>query len=202
MSPSSTRETYRNVLHEAEVDGGWSGQLRIVLGNGISDEELVFVDSDLLGPRRLVLTPEEAAETGSALTKASRKAQRVVAGDVPTPRVHHQWEVDVMPSEPAAPLVLWRDGQYVAHLDVAAAEALASILRMRSEEVSAATATTGGGGPAEDDVDAVRGLLDLMEQFADNDQRARYLLSSNWLRDRGAAAAARVRVLSAVESTL
>lgn len=47
-------------------------------------------------------------------------------------------------------------------------------------------------GPDQCDVDALRDLLDLMRDFSDNDQRARYLLSSNWLRDRGAAAAARL----------
>lgn len=34
------------------------------------------------------------------------------------------------------------------------------------------------------DVDELRALLDLMAEFRDNDQRARYLLSSNWMRDR------------------
>jgi len=44
-------------------------------------------------------------------------------------------------------------------------------------------------GPAQDDVDALRELLDLMVNFPSNDQRARYLLSSNWMRDyKGAAA--------------
>ena len=42
--------------------------------------------------------------------------------------------------------------------------------------------TSGGPDPA--DVDTLRGLLDLMADFADNDQRARYLLSSNWMRDK------------------
>jgi len=37
--------------------------------------------------------------------------------------------------------------------------------------------------PAQEDVDALRELLDLMVNFPSNDQRARYLLSSNWLRD-------------------
>lgn len=46
------------------------------------------------------------------------------------------------------------------------------------------------GAPSQEDVDQLRELLDLMESFASNDQRARYLLTSNWLRDRGAAAAA------------
>jgi hypothetical protein len=46
--------------------------------------------------------------------------------------------------------------------------------------------------PQQSDVDTLRELLDLMAEFRDNDQRARYLLSSNWLRDRGAAAAARM----------
>lgn len=38
--------------------------------------------------------------------------------------------------------------------------------------------------PAQDDVDALRGLLDLMSSFSSNDQRARYLLSSDWMRGR------------------
>lgn len=42
-------------------------------------------------------------------------------------------------------------------------------------------------GPLQSDVDALRDLLDLMENFADNDQRARYLLTCNWMRDRDAA---------------
>lgn len=47
-------------------------------------------------------------------------------------------------------------------------------------------------GPDQADVDALRELLDLLEGFRDNDQRARYLLSCNWMRDRGAVAAARL----------
>lgn len=38
--------------------------------------------------------------------------------------------------------------------------------------------------PAQADVDALRGLLDLMANFSSNDQRARYLLTCNWMRDR------------------
>lgn len=44
-------------------------------------------------------------------------------------------------------------------------------------------------GPRQSHVDDVRVLLDLMTDFTDNDQRARYLLSSNWLIQHGAAAA-------------
>lgn len=40
------------------------------------------------------------------------------------------------------------------------------------------------GGPDLADVAALRELLDLLENFSDNDQRARYLLSSNWMRDK------------------
>lgn len=40
-----------------------------------------------------------------------------------------------------------------------------------------------------------------MVDFPDNDQRARYLLSSNWLRDRGNDAAARLQALSVARST-
>lgn len=47
--------------------------------------------------------------------------------------------------------------------------------------------------PEQADVDALRDLLDLMENFPSNDQRARYLLSCDWMRDRGAQAAARIR---------
>lgn len=46
-------------------------------------------------------------------------------------------------------------------------------------------------GPADRDVADLTHLLDLMETFASNEQRARYLLSSDWLRERGAAAAQR-----------
>lgn len=56
-----------------------------------------------------------------------------------------------------------------------------------------------GRGPEQTDVDAVRDLLDLMATFRDNDQRARYLLTSDWMRDRGAAAAARLRPRTPVE---
>ena len=49
--------------------------------------------------------------------------------------------------------------------------------------------------PKQEHVDELRALLDLIERskFASNDQRARYLLSSNWLRDNGAEAAARIK---------
>lgn len=48
-------------------------------------------------------------------------------------------------------------------------------------------------GPDPDDVTALTELLELLDGYATTEQRARYLLSSNWLRDRGAAAAARLR---------
>jgi len=48
--------------------------------------------------------------------------------------------------------------------------------------------------PYQEDVDALRDLLDLLENFSSNDQRARYLLSCNWMRDRGAAAAERIKL--------
>ncbi len=60
------------------------------------------------------------------------------------------------------------------------------------EDQQAPSAQAASTNPHETDVDVVRGLLDLMADFSDNDQRARYLLSSNWLRDRGAAAAERI----------
>jgi cytochrome c-type biogenesis protein CcmH/NrfG len=35
--------------------------------------------------------------------------------------------------------------------------------------------------PDQADVDALRDLLDMMVNFRDNDQRARYLLGCNWM---------------------
>lgn len=53
--------------------------------------------------------------------------------------------------------------------------------------------------PYPEDVDQLRKLLEMfdnvdevLKQRPDNDQRARYILSSNWLRDRGAIAAQRI----------
>lgn len=46
--------------------------------------------------------------------------------------------------------------------------------------------------PRQDHVDELRALLDLMESFSSNDQRARYLLGSNFLRDHGAEIAERI----------
>src|SRR5689334_15049705 len=72
MSTSSQRDDgYTNVVHEVEVDGGWSGKLRIVRGRNYNGQDLVFVDSDLLGPRRLILTPQEAADFAEAVHNAS-----------------------------------------------------------------------------------------------------------------------------------
>lgn len=52
-------------------------------------------------------------------------------------------------------------------------------------------------GPDQADVDELRHLLDLLEDFSDNDQRARYLLTCNWMRDRGAIVSARlIRTMS------
>lgn len=53
--------------------------------------------------------------------------------------------------------------------------------------------TTDTGGSHQQDVDALTELLDLMTDFSSNEQRARYLLSCNWMRDRGTAAAERIR---------
>lgn len=39
--------------------------------------------------------------------------------------------------------------------------------------------------PLQTDVDALRHLLDITDRFDSNDQRARYLLTSNWFRGRG-----------------
>ncbi|ALY07682.1 hypothetical protein SEA_MCKLOVIN_44 [Gordonia phage Mcklovin] len=44
-------------------------------------------------------------------------------------------------------------------------------------------------------VDELRDLLDLLGDFSSNDQRARYLLASNFLRDNGDAIAQRSRAL-------
>jgi hypothetical protein len=71
MSTTHLPEQYTNIAHEAGVDGGWSGHLRIVVGKGLGPEELVFVDSDLLGARRLVLTVTEALAVAEALEAAA-----------------------------------------------------------------------------------------------------------------------------------
>ena len=72
MTTSPTREKYTSIVRETEVDGGWSGQLRIVVGNnGQGAQDLVFIDSDLLGPRRLVLTAEEAVDVATQLAAAA-----------------------------------------------------------------------------------------------------------------------------------
>ena len=42
--------------------------------------------------------------------------------------------------------------------------------------------------PRQADVDGLRELLDLLDSFANNDQRARFILTSNWFRDHGTAA--------------
>jgi hypothetical protein len=46
-------------------------------------------------------------------------------------------------------------------------------------------------GPDQADVDGLRELLDLVDGFNSNDQKARYILTSNWFRDHGAAAGLR-----------
>ena len=48
-------------------------------------------------------------------------------------------------------------------------------------------------GPHQADVDALRQLLDLAESFSSNDQRARYILTSDWFRDHGASAGMRAK---------
>lgn len=52
--------------------------------------------------------------------------------------------------------------------------------------------------PERADVDALRAVLDLMTDFADNDQRARYLLSSNWMRERLARRQSNAELLDAL----
>lgn len=63
---------------------------------------------------------------------------------------------------------------------------------------STAPAVVPADGPDPGDVEALTELLNLMADFPSNEQRARYLLSSNWLRDRGAAAATQNAVSLAV----
>ena len=71
MTTSSTYENHTNIVHETTVDGGWSGQLRIVRATGKNGQELVFIHSDLLGNLRLVLTPQQAADVAEAVHDAS-----------------------------------------------------------------------------------------------------------------------------------
>lgn len=81
------------------------------------------------------------------------------------------------------------------HMTAGEARRVAAMLTAAADkldELESGTSRLGLPDPA--DVEAVRGLLEMMNRtgFASDDQRARYLLSSNWLRDRGAAAAARL----------
>lgn len=46
--------------------------------------------------------------------------------------------------------------------------------------------------PRQEQIDELRGLLDLLDGFASNDQRARFLLSCNFIRDNGAELAANI----------
>lgn len=52
-------------------------------------------------------------------------------------------------------------------------------------------------GPDPRDVGELRDLLDLMETFPDNDQRARYLLTCNWFVREGVSVATRAAVADA-----
>lgn len=52
----------------------------------------------------------------------------------------------------------------------------------RYGDVTPVTAEQFPPPPDQHDVDHLRELLDLMTRFPDNDQRARYLLTSNWMR--------------------
>jgi hypothetical protein len=99
------QEAYAHILHEAEVDGGWSGQLRIVVGRGTSDQELVFVDSDLLGPRRVILTAQEALAFAEALEAAAAEVIPPYPWDLrafqttfgyPAPREHTRTAADLL----------------------------------------------------------------------------------------------------------
>lgn len=44
-------------------------------------------------------------------------------------------------------------------------------------------------------IDELRGLLDIMERFSSNDQRARFLLNCNFIRDNGVDIANRIQAL-------
>lgn len=56
--------------------------------------------------------------------------------------------------------------------------------------------------PEPRDVAALTQLLDLMENFGSNEQRARYLLSCNWMRDRDLAMVALGRKFAAHAATV
>jgi len=49
--------------------------------------------------------------------------------------------------------------------------------------------------PRPEDVAALSALLDAMASFSSNDQRARYILASDWMRDHGEAASRHARIV-------
>ena len=76
-----------------------------------------------------------------AMTKARASALEEVVGesaspvtDVPQIRADHRWEVDAAETCPEAPMTLWRDGSYVAHLSPGNAQLLADLLTRQAEE--------------------------------------------------------------------
>lgn len=87
------------------------------------------------------------------------------------------------------------DSLYGTASDAIHAAWLAHVSFHQAEEMAP---HAGPGGPSSvtspgpDDVAQLTDLLDLIASFESNEQRARFLLSSNWMRDRGAAAGAHV----------
>jgi hypothetical protein len=67
--------------------------------------------------------------------------------------------------------------------------AICHILLVMTSAAAPLPSPAGLNAPDSGDVAALTSLLDLMRDFPSNEQRARYLLTSDWLRERGAEAA-------------
>ncbi|MDQ6526864.1 hypothetical protein RB608_24810 [Nocardioides sp. LHD-245] len=59
-----------------------------------------------------------------------------------------------------------------------------SLRRLAADALAAAEWMDPSPAPEQRDVDELRRLLDLLESYTSNDQKARYLLTCNWLRNR------------------
>lgn len=84
--------------------------------------------------RAIRVNAVDLAEWFRGLTRVGSEDDLDLGGARSVPKVAHRWEVDVIPADLKAPLTLWRDGKYVAHLDPAGAEALASLLQARAAD--------------------------------------------------------------------
>ena len=69
-----------NPIVQRSVDGGYSGHLDVTVGTGSeSTSPMVFVESDLVPGRSLVLSLSEAEELGFALSATVAEARHLTS---------------------------------------------------------------------------------------------------------------------------